>query len=416
MSNQERFIDIPTPKGPQRITHSAIGSIREGPSSSILASSEDKVNNHQKQNELDSKRIEIGKDNNKAEKLKKNIQDLKPSKTAFHSENETEVAKLVMEEKAKQQNESKENEEYSSESDEETDDILPSIDDIIHHEDPHGFLREMTKVDEGSTCIIYTAYLNDQKVIVKEMSLTPENKAALYEETRIMASMHSEYIVRFISAYRVQNTLWIVMEYMDGGSLTNIATFCDCQEAHIAYFAREVLRGLAYMHKQNKIHRDIKTDNVLLNANGAVKLADFGFTVQLSKKNPNRKSIVGTPYWMAPELIRSQPYNFKVDIWSLGVMCRELAEGVPPYVDLPPLRALYMIQTEGLPEIAHPEERSAEILDFLSKCLKMNPNERPTAEELLKHPFLKRACDIMFIPPLMKFANELAKNHDFDDF
>ena len=119
---------------------------------------------------------------------------------------------------------------------------------------------------------------------------------------------------------------------------------------------------------------------------------------------------------MAPELIRSQPYTYSVDIWSLGVLCRELAEGAPPYVDLPPLKAHYKILSIGLPPIVDEDQRSPEFLDFLNLCLRMNPYERPNAETLLKHPFLKSACDVMYIPPLINFAEELAKNNNYTGF
>ena len=114
------------------------------------------------------------------------------------------------------------------------------------------------------------------------MILHKKNEKAVLEETSLIASMQHENIVKFYSAYRIDSTLWILMEYMDGGSLTNVAAYCECQEPHIAYFAREILKALNYMHKHNRIHRDIKTDNVLLKADGEVRLADFGYTAQLS--------------------------------------------------------------------------------------------------------------------------------------
>jgi p21-activated kinase 1 len=231
-----------------------------------------------------------------------------------------------------------------------------------------------------------------------------------------MAGMKCPEIITFHSAHRVGENLWILMELMDGGSLTNIATFCDCQEAHIAYFAREVLKGLKYMHDHNKIHRDIKTDNVLIRSDGVVKLADFGYTAQLSGSGESRKSIVGTPYWMAPELIKAKPYSFPVDIWSLGIMCRELAEGEPPFVEYPPMRALFLIVSQGIPEISNKESRSPLFLDFLSRCLVPDPERRATAGELLKHPFLNTACESKFITPLLVLAKDLSQKEEFDDF
>ncbi|OHT08288.1 STE family protein kinase [Tritrichomonas foetus] len=295
---------------------------------------------------------------------------------------------------------------------------LPSLDSILQKVNPHTFLQEITKIDEGSTCIVYSA--KDPKtgktIVMKEMELTEKNQRLLLEETRIMAAMQHPNIVGFHSAYRVDNILWLLMEYMDGGSLTNVATYCECQEPHIAYFARETLKALAYMHENNKIHRDFKTDNVLLTAEGEVKLADFGYTAQLAAANECRKSVVGTPYWMAPELIKAQSYTFSVDIWSLGIMCRELAEGEPPYVEVAPMKALYRIVSDGIPEISNRESRSPEFLDFLDRCLALNPEQRPKANDLLNHPFLQQACEMKFIPPLINLANDLAAKEDYNDF
>lgn len=293
---------------------------------------------------------------------------------------------------------------------------LPPASEVIKNQDPRAFLQDLTKLDEGSTCTVYTANYLGRIIAVKEMMLTPKNEKVLVDETRLMYSMKNSHIVEFLGAYRVDDTLWILMELMDGGSLTNVATFCDCQEAHIAYFAREVLLALEYMHSQNKIHRDIKTDNVLLTSEGYVKLADFGYTAQLAPGTENRKSIVGTPYWMAPELIKSIPYNFTVDIWSLGILCRELAEGEPPYVSSPPMKALYLIITEGIPEISNKDERSPEFLDFLNQCLETDPSKRPSAKQLLKHQFIKNACSIKYIPPLINLAKQLASEELYNDF
>lgn len=132
----------------------------------------------------------------------------------------------------------------------------------------------------------------------------------------------------------------VVMECMDV-SLADIISIDDrtrLKEAHIGRVVRDILRALSRLHRLNRIHRDIRSDNILLNLRGEVKLADFGYCAQLTSTQPQRNSIVGTPYWMAPEVIKGQNYDQKVDIWSLGVVLLEMAEGDPPYVEHPPLR------------------------------------------------------------------------------
>lgn len=291
---------------------------------------------------------------------------------------------------------------------------LPDLEDVVQNNDPASLLTDLVQIDEGSTCIVYSATYKGETIAVKMIRLTPKNERVMLNETRLLASMNDPHIVRFISAHRQGNILWILMEYCDRGSLTNVATFCECKEPHIAYFAREVLMALAYMHSQNKIHRDIKTDNVLLKSDGSVRLGDFGYAAQLGDNADRRKSVVGTPYWMAPEVIEGKSYAFEVDIWSLGVMCRELADGEPPYIDLPPMKALYLIVSEGLPPLKDAERRSPAFRNFLDFCLQKDPKLRPTAEELLQHPFLRKACDIKYIPPLIDLACRLAAEEEED--
>lgn len=133
--------------------------------------------------------------------------------------------------------------------------------------------------------------------------------------------------------------LQIIMEFVHGGTLTEVlGPTIDFPEAHIAFVCKQMLMGLAYLHRQHRLHRDIKSDNILVGFNGAVKLADFGFAVGLTEEQDKRRSVVGTPYWMAPELIRGLEYDAKVDVWSLGITAIEMAEGEPPHLHEPPLR------------------------------------------------------------------------------
>jgi len=228
------------------------------------------------------------------------------------------------------------------------------------------------------------------------MPLNNQNMKLLITEIGIMKTSIHPNIVQYIDSFLVSETIWVVMEFMAGGCLTEVLeqyeNGIEMVEGHIATVCRDTLAGLAYIHTLHRIHRDIKSDNLLLGDDGSVKLADFGYAAQLTQEKQKRNTIVGTPYWMAPELIRGQNYDQKVDLWSLGIMCMEMAEGEPPYMEFPPLRALFLITTKGIPELKDHGKWSAEFKDFVRRCLDKEPETRPEAADLLKHPFLRKCC------------------------
>ncbi|EIE81074.1 hypothetical protein RO3G_05779 [Rhizopus delemar RA 99-880] len=143
--------------------------------------------------------------------------------------------------------------------------------------------------------------------------------------------------------------------------------------------------------------------DILLNAHGQVKISDFGFCAKLTDQRNKRATMVGTPYWMAPEVVKQKEYGAKVDIWSLGIMAIEMIENEPPYLDEEPLKALYLIATNGTPTLKNPERLSRELKSFLAVCLCVDVRSRATAEELMQHEFLKKAGPLELLAPLLKF-------------
>jgi serine/threonine protein kinase len=224
------------------------------------------------------------------------------------------------------------------------------------------------------------------------MKLQDSYEEDLVLEIVMMQSLKHQNIVQFYDAYRIEDDkLWIVMEIMEGGCLTEILDLfpkVKLTEDQIAFVMTEVLSGLDYIHGLNKIHRDIKSDNVLLDTKGNAKLADFGYTVQLTQERSNRNTTIGTPYWEAPEVITGDEYDNKVDIWSCGIMALEMAEGEPPYLDLPPLTALRLIVLDGIPPLD--QKWSPEFREFVGLCLSIDTKSRAATTTLLHHPFLHK--------------------------
>jgi len=271
-----------------------------------------------------------------------------------------------------------------------------TLNDLVNKGDPTEVYINPKLVGEGAAGQVYLAVHKDtrEQVAIKKMELTAQNIKLLTSEIHIMKESNQENVVHYYDSYRVENQLWVVMEFMGGGCLTEILEqfeYVKMNEKHIAWVCQQTLKGLQYIHSRHRIHRDIKSDNILLGEHGEIKIADFGYAAQLTKQKTKRQTIVGTPYWMAPELIRGQEYGTKVDIWSLGIMIMEMAEGDPPYMEFPPLRALFLITTKGIPDLKEPSRWSPTFREFVGLCLEKDAEKRPSADELLAHPFMKQA-------------------------
>ncbi|KAH9940831.1 Pkinase-domain-containing protein [Epithele typhae] len=292
-------------------------------------------------------------------------------------------------------------------------DIVKRLQQICTDADPTKLYRNLIKIGAGASGGVYTAYQvgTNLSVAIKQMDLDKQPKKDLIiNEILVMRASRHPNIVNYIDSFLHKNELWVVMEYMEGGSLTDVVTANLMTEGQIAAVSRETAQGLEHLHKHGVIHRDIKSDNVLLSMNGDIKLTDFGFCAQISETNAKRTTMVGTPYWMAPEVVTRKEYGPKVDIWSLGIMAIEMIEGEPPYLNQNPLKALYLIATNGTPQIANPESLSPIFRDYLAKTLEVDAEKRPNAHEILQHQFFKLSEPLRTLTPLIKAAREIAKN------
>lgn len=281
------------------------------------------------------------------------------------------------------------------------------LSDYLSPENPTKLFKNLIRLDEGACATVYRGtHIPTNRTCAIKIIKDTENTSdeSLLNEIAIMSACKHENVVEYMGAYLHERQLWIAMEFLEGGKLTDLIIRVEFSEAEIAYVCREILKSLKYLHREKLLHRDIKSDNCLVGANGEVKLADFGFCVELVDNK--RKTVIGTPYWMAPEVVVGKPYDSKIDVWSLGIMALELADGDPPHMELPPLRALYQIAKLPAPKVKDSKKWSPLFQDFLECCLKKDPLERFSAEMLLNHNFIHQASNGDFLAHLVQWRKK----------
>uniref|UniRef100_A0A8C3RH09 Mitogen-activated protein kinase kinase kinase kinase n=1 Tax=Cyanoderma ruficeps TaxID=181631 RepID=A0A8C3RH09_9PASS len=277
--------------------------------------------------------------------------------------------------------------------------------DLSSLRDPAGIFELVEVVGNGTYGQVYKGrhVKTGQLAAIKVMDVTEDEEEEIKLEINMLKKYsHHRNIATYYGAFIKKSPpghddqLWLVMEFCGAGSITDLVKNTKgntLKEDWIAYISREILRGLAHLHAHHVIHRDIKGQNVLLTENAEVKLVDFGVSAQLDRTVGRRNTFIGTPYWMAPEVIACDEnpdatYDYRSDLWSCGITAIEMAEGAPPLCDMHPMRALFLIPRNPPPRLKS-KKWSKKFFSFIEGCLVKNYMQRPSTEQLLKHPFIR---------------------------
>jgi len=273
---------------------------------------------------------------------------------------------------------------------------LAGLNQLLSNDDPTKIYGSLEQIGRGGLADVYKAIdrRTNEKIALKIMKVTARNFGFLIPELINHKATHHYNVVDFKDAYFLadRQELWVTLEFMNRGDLTSRLTapgaIIPMSEEEIGFVSLQILNALNHLHQLNRVHRDLKSDNVLMNSKGEFKLADFGMAVQLTNQTASLKTVVGSPYWMAPEILLERNYGKEVDVWSFGCVVMEMVDGVPPYFQYPPEKATKMIVENGAPPMKNADKITPELKDFISKCLEFDTKKRTTVDQLIKHPFI----------------------------
>ncbi|XP_038045454.1 serine/threonine-protein kinase 10-like isoform X5 [Patiria miniata] len=274
---------------------------------------------------------------------------------------------------------------------------------IIRDRDPESEWEVLSELGDGAFGKVYKAKNRHTGIFAAAKVIEIKDQEELDDflvEIQILGECKHQYIVGLYETYLYANKLWMLLEFCEGGALDDIMLDLEkgLTEDQIKVVCKQMLEALDYLHSKKVIHRDLKAGNILLTMTGDIRLADFGVSARNTKTKQKRDSFIGTPYWMAPEVVicetlKDNPYDYKADIWSLGITLIELAQQEPPYHDLHPMRVLIKIPKAEPPTLLAPSRWTKNFSSFIKLCLDKNPESRPTAPEMSKHPWLAEVHD-----------------------
>ena len=316
-----------------------------------------------------------------------------------------------------------------------TSNVIPTFSDVLSiPSNPEDLFTLLYQIGSGGFGKVYKAMHNttNQIFAIKIIDYTKDcisnkknisfNYQSIQQETSVMRLIKdNDYVLKYYGSYysRKSNTVWLILEYCACGSAVDLMLSMDrtLSEIEISTIMQMILKGLIDIHKINLIHRDIKGSNILLSENGYAKLGDFGVGIQLTDKD-YRTSKKGSPYWMSPQVVLNEKYDTKTDIWSLGITCVELVEGEPPNGDLKPAKVMEKIASNPpkVEDIINENEHTDEFISFVSSCLEIDPDKRPSAAELIKHPFItKLAQGSQYLAKLIKENIKLVEQYRMEE-